>query len=78
MLDEKENAEQNELEELTTYSISESVKMKRAQREKRNKEYEDKLKVLKEKTDQLKQDLGYEWNTIFQEKRCYDKQLKFC
>ncbi len=47
------------VEELKTFTISESVKMKREQREQRNKEYEDKLKVLKEKTDQLKKDLGY-------------------
>lgn len=59
MLEDKENEEQNEIEELQTFTISESVKMKRAEREKRNKEYEDKLKVLKEKTDQLKKDLGY-------------------
>lgn len=60
MLEEKENEAQHELEELKTFTISESVKMKREERDKRNKDYEDKLKVLKEKTDQLKKDLGYE------------------
>lgn len=60
MLEGKENEEQHAIEELQTFTISESVKLKRAQRDKRNKEYEDKLKVLKEKTDQLKKELGYE------------------
>ncbi|BCD33058.1 hypothetical protein BC30102_p802 (plasmid) [Bacillus cereus] len=57
MLEEKEDEKQYELEELKTYSIEESVKMKRAQSKERNKQYEEKLKVLKEKVDKLKKDL---------------------
>ncbi len=57
---EEENEEQNEIEELKTFSIEESVKMRREQSKQRNKEYEEKLKVLQEKTDRLKKELGYE------------------
>ncbi|MGM2821315.1 hypothetical protein [Bacillus cereus group sp. Bce001] len=60
MLEEKEIEEQHEIEELKTYSISESVQMKREHREKRNQHYEEKLKVLQDKADKLKKELGYE------------------
>lgn len=60
MLEEKENEEQHEIEELKIYSISESVQMKREQRKQRNQQYEEKLKVLQDKADQLKKELGYE------------------
>lgn len=59
MLDEKENEEQTEIEELQTFTIEESVKMRREQSKQRNKEYEEKLKVLKDKADRLKKELGY-------------------
>jgi len=59
MLEEKENEEQHELEELKTFTISESVKMRKEKNKQRNKEYENKLKVLKEKADKLKKELGY-------------------
>ncbi|MDZ4508465.1 hypothetical protein ORM40_27705 [Bacillus cereus] len=57
MLEEKENAEQKEIEELKTYSISEYVKMRKEKSKERNQQYEEKLKVLKEKVDKLKKDL---------------------
>ncbi len=49
--------EQEDIEEIQTFSIEESVQMKREQSKKRNKAYEDKLKVLKEKVAKLKKDL---------------------
>lgn len=59
MLEEKENEEQDEIEELKTFSIEESVKMRREKRKKEQQEFEKKLKVLQERTDKLKKDLGY-------------------
>lgn len=56
-LEEKE--EDNEIVELKTFTIEESVKMKRAQRKKEQEEFEAKLKVLQDRTDKLKKDLGY-------------------
>lgn len=34
--------------------------MKREQRKQRNQQYEEKLKVLQDKADRLKKELGYE------------------
>lgn len=45
--------------ELKTIPISEYVKLRREQRKQEQQVFEDKLKVLKEKTDRLKQKLGY-------------------
>lgn len=60
MLDETENEEQYEEKETKTFTIEDGVKMKREQRLKEQKEFEEKLKVLKEKTRKLKKELGYE------------------
>ncbi|MFA2839692.1 hypothetical protein AB1I77_00230 [Bacillus paranthracis] len=59
MFEEKENEEQDEIEELKTFTISDYVKMRREQRKQEQQVFEDKLKVLQEKTDRLKRDLGY-------------------
>ncbi|EEK80198.1 hypothetical protein COE58_09130 [Bacillus cereus] len=56
----EEEHDDDEGRELKTISIAEYVKMRREQRKKEQKEFEDKLKVLKEKTDRLKKELGYE------------------
>lgn len=58
-LQEEHDDDEDEGIELKTISISDSIKMRREQREKRNKEFEDKLKVLQDKTDRLKRELGY-------------------
>lgn len=60
MLEEKENEEQHEIEELKTFTIEDGVKMNREKRLKEQQEFEEKLKVLKERTKKLKKDLGYE------------------
>lgn len=60
MLEGKGKEEQDEIEELKTYSISEYVKMRKEKSKERNKHYEEKLKVLKEKTDRLKKQIDYE------------------
>ncbi|BCD12394.1 hypothetical protein [Bacillus cereus] len=59
MFEEKENEEQNEIEELKTFTIADYVKMRREQRKQDQAEFEAKLKVLQEKTDRLKRELGY-------------------
>lgn len=59
MFEEKENEEQDEIEELKTIPISEYVKLRREQRKQEQQIFEAKLKVLKEKTDRLKRELGY-------------------
>ncbi|HDR8323992.1 TPA: hypothetical protein QC175_005710 [Bacillus cereus] len=69
MLEEKENEEQDEIEELKTFSISESIKMRREKSKQRKQEYEEKLQVLQEKIDKLKKESEYECNTILQEKK---------
>lgn len=53
---EQEPEEQNEIEELKTFTISDYVKLKREQSKKRK----EKLKVLQDRTDKLKKELGYE------------------
>ncbi|HDR4712716.1 TPA: hypothetical protein R3D77_001352 [Bacillus cereus] len=60
------NEEDNFLEEdddegieLKTIPIAEYVKQQRERRKQEQKEFEDKLKVLKEKTARLKRELGY-------------------
>lgn len=60
MLEEKENEEQDEIEEIKTFTIEDGVKMNREKRLKEQKEFEEKLKVLKEKTKRLKKELGYD------------------
>ncbi|BCD33059.1 hypothetical protein BC30102_p803 (plasmid) [Bacillus cereus] len=57
----EEHEEQHEIEELQTYSIEESIQMKREQSKERNKQYEEKLKVLKEKVDKLKKENTLSW-----------------
>ncbi|MDA1539065.1 hypothetical protein PDL02_08125 [Bacillus cereus group sp. LD113LC] len=59
MFEEKENEEQDEIEELKTFTIADYVKMRREQRKQDQAEFEAKLKVLQEKTDRLKRELGY-------------------
>ncbi|MGM2834318.1 hypothetical protein ACS2TZ_36965 [Bacillus cereus group sp. Bce025] len=59
MFEEKENEEQDEIEELKTIPIADYVKMRREQRKQEQAEFEAKLKVLQEKTDRLKRELGY-------------------
>ncbi|KXI52288.1 MULTISPECIES: hypothetical protein [Bacillus cereus group] len=56
---EEEDEEQDELEELKTVTIEEYVKIRREQSKQRKQAFEDKLKVLKEKTARLKRELGY-------------------
>ncbi len=51
--------EQDELEELKTFTIADYVKLRREQRKQDQEEFEAKLKVLQEKTDRLKRELGY-------------------
>lgn len=46
--------------ELKTIPLSEYVKLRREQRQQEQKEFEEKLKVLQERTKKLKKDLGYE------------------
>ncbi len=60
------NEEDNFLEEdedegieLKTIPIADYVKMRREQRKQEQQVFEDKLKVLQEKTDRLKRELGY-------------------
>ncbi|OAN52965.1 hypothetical protein [Sphingobium sp. TCM1] len=60
MSDETENEKQYEKKETKTFTIEDGVKMKREKRLKEQKEFEEKLKVLKEKTRKLKKELGYE------------------
>ncbi|HGI1102883.1 TPA: hypothetical protein ACJP3L_001743, partial [Streptococcus pyogenes] len=60
MFEEKENEVQDETEETKTFTIEDGVKMHREKRLREQKEFEEKLKVLKEKTRKLKKDLGYE------------------
>ncbi|HDR4715849.1 TPA: hypothetical protein R3D77_003961 [Bacillus cereus] len=59
MFEEKEHEEQDEIEELKTFTISDYVKLRKEQRKKDQEEFEKKLKVLQEKTDRLKRELGY-------------------
>ncbi|PGX07745.1 hypothetical protein [Bacillus sp. AFS033286] len=56
----EEEHDDDEGREFKTISIEDYVKMRREQRKKEQKEFEEKLKVLKEKTDRLKKELGYE------------------
>ncbi|EJR51983.1 TPA: hypothetical protein ACGW5B_000031 [Bacillus paranthracis] len=56
---EEEDEEQYEIEELKTVTIKESVQMKREQSKQRKQDFEEKLKVLKEKISRLKRELGY-------------------
>lgn len=60
MFEEKENEVPDETEETKTFTIEDGVKMHREKRLREQKEFEEKLKVLKEKTRKLKKDLGYE------------------
>lgn len=46
--------------ELKTISIADYVKLRRAQRQEEQAEFEKKLKVLQEKTKRLKKELGYD------------------
>nr|WP_312753423.1 hypothetical protein [Bacillus mobilis] len=55
----EEDEDDDEGIELKTIPISEYVKMRREQRKQEQQVFEDKLKVLKEKTDRLKRKLGY-------------------
>lgn len=54
-----EEDEDDEGIELKTIPISEYVKLRREQRKQEQQAFEDKLKVLKEKTARLKRELGY-------------------
>ncbi|HFK1477112.1 MULTISPECIES: hypothetical protein [Bacillus cereus group] len=54
-----EDEDDDEGIELKTIPISEYVKLRREQRKQEQAEFEAKLKVLKEKTDRLKKELGY-------------------
>lgn len=56
----EEDHDDDEGRELKTISIAEYVKMRREKRKKEQKEFEDKLKVLKEKIDRLKKELDDE------------------
>ena len=49
MFEEKENEEQDEIEELKTFTIADYVKLRREQRKQEQAEFESKLKVLQEK-----------------------------
>ncbi len=58
MLYDAENSNENdEIEELKTFSIEESVKMKKEQRNKRNEAYYNKINELKKRSDELKQQI---------------------
>ncbi|MCU5305759.1 hypothetical protein OB974_00340 [Bacillus cereus] len=54
-----EDKDDDEGIELKTIPIAEYVKQQRERRKQEQKEFEDKLKVLKEKTARLKRVLGY-------------------
>ncbi|MED0872670.1 hypothetical protein [Bacillus mobilis] len=56
----EEDHDDDEGRELKTISIAEYVKMRREKRKKEQKEFEDKLKVLKEKIDRLKKEVDDE------------------
>ncbi|HDR4422893.1 TPA: hypothetical protein QCU60_004335 [Bacillus cereus] len=53
---EDQEEDDNEIEELKTFSIEESVKIRKAERDQRNKEFHEKLDKLKEKTARLKKE----------------------
>jgi len=53
---EDQEDDDNEIEELKTFSIEESVKIRKAERDQRNKEFHEKLDKLKEKTARLKKE----------------------
>ncbi|GAB6496391.1 hypothetical protein bcgnr5369_66550 [Bacillus cereus] len=58
MLYDAENSNENdEIEELKTFSIEESVKMKKEQRNRRNEAYYKKINELKKRSDELKQQI---------------------
>lgn len=48
------NNENEEIEEIKTFTIEESVRLKKIERDKRNKEFYEKLAELKAKTAALK------------------------
>lgn len=49
--------ENDQIEELKTFSIEESVKMKKEQRNRRNEAYYKKINELKKRSDELKQQI---------------------
>ncbi|CAI8830518.1 MULTISPECIES: hypothetical protein [Bacillus] len=58
---EEETTEEDDDEgiELKTITIAEYVKQQRERRKQEQQVFEDKLKVLKERTERLKKELGY-------------------
>ena len=59
MFEEKENEEQDEIEELKTFTIADYVKLRREQRKQDQAEFRSKTKSPPRKTDRLKRELGY-------------------
>ncbi|GAB6537527.1 hypothetical protein bcgnr5378_65780 [Bacillus cereus] len=55
--DEPNSHENDQIEELKTFSIEESVKMKKEQRNRRNEAYYKKINELKKRSDELKQQI---------------------
>lgn len=55
--DEANSHENDQIEELKTFSIEESVKMKKEQRNKRNEEFYKQLNELQKRSDELKQQI---------------------
>ncbi|BCC21383.1 hypothetical protein BCM0075_p31 (plasmid) [Bacillus cereus] len=55
--DEANSRENDQIEELKTFSIEESVKMKKEQRNKRNEEFYKQLNELQKRSDELKQQI---------------------
>lgn len=60
LYDEAADDDDDEGIELKTLSIADYVKLRREQRKQEQAEFEKKLKVLKDRTEQLKKDLGYD------------------
>lgn len=58
----KNNNENDEIEEIKLISIEESIKLRKIARDKRNKEFNDKLAKLQARTEELKQQLKDDQN----------------
>lgn len=54
------NNENDEIEEIKLISIEESIKLRKIARDKRNKEFNDKLAKLQARTEELKKQLNYD------------------